>query len=158
LKIENYKLKIASGFTLMELLVGIGILSILSTIAIWHWSGYRGREALSKDRMGVIAMFEEARSLSLASKSNSAFGVHMSSTTVSIFKGNIYDSGSSENINYSLNSSVEFYSINLTSGESDIIFKRLLGSAENSGTVKLFLLDEVNSSTTITILESGVVQ
>lgn len=142
----------------MELLVGIGILSILSTIALWHWSGYRGREALSKDRMAVLAMFEEARSLSIASKSNSSFGVHMSSTTVSVFPGETFDSGNSENINYSLNSSVEFYSIDLSFGGNDVIFKRLSGSVENFGTVKLFLLDDVNSSTTITILESGVVQ
>jgi len=146
------------GFTLLELLITIAILSIISALTLWHWSGYKGREALSKDKMGIMAFMEEARSLSVASKNNSEFGVHIASSTITLFEGSSYSAGAPENINYSMNSAVEIYSINLSNGGEDIVFNRLSGENSDFGNIILRLYNDSNASTTITILKSGVVQ
>lgn len=147
-----------SGFTLIELVLGISILGILMLIGTWHWRGAENEQALSKDTLGLISIFEEARSLAVSSKSNSAFGVHMSSSTISVFQGDTYTGSNTIITNYNLNSLVQVYSINLNGGGNNVFFERLTGNTSQNGNIKLSLINDASSSSTVTILASGIVQ
>jgi len=56
LKIKNYKLKITSGFTLVELLVVVSIIGVLVTIAVQNFRSaqMRGRDAVRKSDLKNI--------------------------------------------------------------------------------------------------------
>ena len=146
------------GVTILEILFSVAIFLILLSISISHWKGLASGEALFKDRAGVVSFFEQARSLSVSSKSNTTFGINISSTTVTLFKGSVYNPADSENKYYTFNSLVQAYSVVLNGGGYNVLFSRLSGNTSQYGTIRISLINNSNSSTTITILGSGVVQ
>jgi prepilin-type N-terminal cleavage/methylation domain-containing protein len=148
----------SAGFTLLETLIALVIFSALLLIAVSHWSLLTKSQALSKDRLGAISMFEQARAMAVASKSNSGYGVNISSTTVTIFKGSVYNPSDSDNMFYNLNSLVQVYSISLAGGGSNVLFERLSGNTSQSGNIRISSISDPTSSTTVTIFTSGVVQ
>ena len=146
------------GFTLLELVVGIAILFILLLVGVWHWGSISREQALSKDRLTLMSLFEEARSLAVSSKSNSAYGINFSSTTAIVFQGNPYNGSNTVLNTYGLNNLVQISAVNLSGGGFNVYFERLTGNTGQSGSIKLSLINDANSSSTITILGSGIVQ
>ena len=159
MKIENFKLKTNNkGVTLLEVLFSIAILASLSLIGIWYFSQANAEQALEKDRQGVVAILREARSLALSSKEALTYGVHIEEFQTVLFKGSTYNAGEVENRVQTLNSKVHIDNISITGGGSDIVFSRLTGETLNDGTIRLSLINNSLSSTTITIENTGVIK
>lgn len=149
--------KSKSGFSLIEILIVIGILGMLLSMSFYFFPAFGKRDALEKDVAGLVAMMREARSSSVLSKNASAFGVHLQENKAVLFEGDSYVSGgpNEEVMQFSKKVYLSSYSLNM--GGSDIVFDRLTGNTSNYGTVTLSLKDN-STSTTITILETGVVK
>jgi prepilin-type N-terminal cleavage/methylation domain-containing protein len=145
------------GFTLLETLISLSILAILLTIALWYFKGATGTEALKKDRQGLVAILEEARSLSLSSKEADVYGVRVEASQATLFKGDVYNTTADNKI-HQFNSAVQASSYSLNGGGRDIVFSRLTGSTENFGIVTLSLTREPLSSTTVTVKSTGVIE
>ena len=158
MRYNNLKLKNEWGFGLLELLISISIVGILSLIGIWYFTRATGAEALKKDTQGVVAIINEARALSLASKNALKYGVHLEEFQTVLFEGDTYLAGAATNKYQSFNQRVHKLSHSLNGGGDEIIFSRLTGETEDFGTITLSLIDDVMSSTTVSINESGVVQ
>jgi len=145
------------GFTLMEILVVIGIFIVIFSITFYFFGGLDKKESLEKDVSGVIALIRNARLLSIASKNTSVFGIHFESGKAVLFEGSIYVVGGSNQKVVDLSKKVYISSYSLNNGGPDIIFSRLVGDTLNYGTVTLSLKDN-STLTTITILKTGVIQ
>ena len=144
--------------TLIELLVSIFIIAVVAAIFISAFSTFRENSQLSEAHSAIIGMIKDARSRTLSSRGNSAYGVHFETAKTVLFKGDIYNPADASNEPYFLPTSVQISTINLTGGAVDTVFTRLLGTTTASGTVTISSKRDVGSTRVITILCTGNAQ
>lgn len=145
------------GFTITEVIVSVSIMIVLlGTILFIFKDDNEG--VLKKEAESLISLLNEAKSLSMSSKEALKYGVHIESSRAIIFSGEQYVSGGPNQKFHYFNSNIGVQNISLNGGGSQILFERLSGITENYGSIKLFLKNNTNSSTTIFILQSGVIE
>ena len=150
-------MKKIKGFTLVEILVVIAIISVISGITFYFFGNANDRQVLEKNVSGVTSLIRNARLLSVASKNASVFGIHFESDKAVLFEGSSYSAGSPFERIIDLSREVYIPSYSLNGGGSDVVFSRLVGETINYGTVTISLKDN-STSTVITILKTGVIQ
>lgn len=141
----------------MELLIVIIIMTIIMGVSFYFIPQWGKKDALEKDVAGLTAFLRDARLVSVSSKNASSFGIHLESDKVVLFEGNSYVAGGANEKIMDFSGKVYLYSYSLNLASPDIVFDRLTGVTSNFGTITLSLKDN-SASTTITILQTGVVQ
>ncbi len=136
----------------MELLISISILSIIFIMSLYFFSKTNKAESLEKDKDAVVAFLREARNLAYSSKNSSDIGVHIETDKLTIFEGGSFVQNNNQKKLF-----LSKYTLISSSTYGDVIFNHLKGDTLNFGNVVLSLKDN-STSTTITILKSGVVQ
>jgi Tfp pilus assembly protein FimT len=155
-KIKNQK---NSGFTLVELLIILGIL-IITTTAVPAYRNFQKESDLINSAEEIINILRVAQSKTLASEQDSQWGVYFSTTTApnqyTLFKGVDYVSRDiSFDQNYTLSSSVEIYEIILTESSSETVFNKLTGTTNNYGSISSRLITDYSKTKTIIVESSG---
>ncbi len=144
------------GFTLVEILVVIGIIFLLSIITFSSFSNLNKKELLDKESLKVLSIIQDARSLTLSSKNSSQYGVYFEGDKVTFFAGDSYNPLNSDNLITDLSSQVIISSINLDGGGLELVFERLNGRTQQFGTVVMELVSDSSSSKTIRVFETGL--
>jgi len=146
------------GFTLIEILVTITILFVLFTITFTSFANLLRHEAIQRDTATLHTLLETARSRTLASDNAQQYGVYFNTdqSQAELFRGSSYTPSSVELI-HTLHGTVIFDTINLAHSSSSVVFYRLTGSTDNSGTVSLINTAET-ASTTLQIQETGIIE
>lgn len=144
------------GVSLVEVLIVIGILAIIAALTFETYISVNANKALDFDAQRIIAELSQARSLTLGSKNGTEWGIHVASTSVTLFEGDAYIEGASGNMVSSLNPVVRISNISLYGGGADIVFKRLTGNTNVTGTILLSNVASSSVSRVITIYGSGV--
>ena len=126
------------GFTAIELVVVVAILSLIIGVVLAQFSKSREREVLKSATNNILSSVQKARSQTLASLDSSSYGVHFESSQVIIFKGVSFSSGDPDNevmpiIGPATISNVTLGGVSGSSGE--IYFSRLSGTPSKTGTV-----------------------
>lgn len=146
------------AFTLMEILIVIAVTSIVLTIVVSAFNNVAKTQALDKDYISIASIIDQAKSLSINSKSASQYGVYFSSSTVSLFKGADYFTGVVSQA-YTLNNKVHVAEINLVGSSTDqFVFDRLTGYSSASGTVSVALKEASSTSRLIRIYSTGTIE
>lgn len=145
------------GVTLVELLVAIAILVTIAAIGVAVFSRLTGQTALDASVQQVLSVFEEARSRTLASENDQQFGVHVTVSSVVLFIGNTYSAGASTNEVTTLVRRVSISDISMTGGATDVVFERLTGKANVTGTITLTLASDTSQTQVLTINSTGLV-
>lgn len=145
------------GFSLTEIVIVIAIISMLAALSVVSYSNLNSEQAVQKDAALVLSILNQARSETLSSRNNLQYGVHLASDAVTLFVGDNYSSSTSTNLVYSLNKAVAL-SVSLSGGGSDVVFKRLTGETDQSGTVTIALKSSATSTKSLTIYKTGLVQ
>ncbi len=141
--------------TLMEILIAIAIIMVLSALTYGTFNTIGATKAIDTNTQQALLELQKARSLALASKNETQFGVHFATSTITLFEGPSYAS-SATTTPTSLNSAVTITSIALTGGGSDVIFDRLTGKTSQSGTVTLTVTGKLTQSKTVKIYATGI--
>ena len=136
------------GFTILEILFGIAILAIAITIVALSFSKINQSAALEKSVDTAISVFNEARSLTLASKSATSFGVRIESTELVLVPTNTITT---------FNNLVGVRNININGG-STVTFKRLTGATDNIGSFEIYLKDAPTVYRIVTITATGITE
>src|SRR3989338_6771694 len=123
------------GFSLVEVIVVLAILAIISAIGVTSLSNLNKSEALTVEAEKVISLITKARSLTLAAKDGSVYGVHFEERKAVLFTGSTYASGASTNQTQLLNDVVKISAVSLAGGGTKVVFKKLTGSTAQFGTV-----------------------
>ncbi len=150
-------LKNKKGISAIEILIAIATIGVLAAIAVGSISSYRNQQALKDTADDVVSLINRAHSNTLAGDSQLSWGVHFTSSAMTLFSGSSYSSGASGNVVVPISSAVTLSSISLNGAGSDIIFNRLYGDTNQYGTITVQLSSDATKTRTITITKPGVV-
>lgn len=149
-----------TGFTLVEVLIVIAVLSILSTVIAFDFISFRKTSNLDNNVQEFVSVLKLAQNKSLSSENYSKYGVYIN-TVVSpnqytLFAGDTYASNPSSYHIYYLQNNAEFYGISMGGG-NEIVFDKLTGASEESGSVSIRINTDVSNNKTVYITSSGMV-
>lgn len=140
------------GFTLVELLLILGILALLFGVIGSIASNTYPKNTLRSEVDVVLQTIRHAQALTLARKQDSVWGVHLTSSNLTLFAGTTYGT---RNTLYDQTHSVPS-GITL-SGLTDIVFEALKGTTTNTGTITL-MADATSQIINLVVNENGVVE
>ncbi len=143
---------------MLEILVAISIMTLAVTIVAFSFSKLNSKQALDKSADLVVSILDEARSLTLSSAGDSQYGVYFEDSQVTLFKGATYLPSDPVNVVTSLHPLVSIRDITLSGGGTSVVFKRLTGNTNQTGTAEVFLKASSTTFRTITISGTGIVE
>ena len=146
------------GMTLLEILIVISIGAFLITTSFSSFFSLSKREVLRGEAFQVLSVITRARSQTLASKNDTQYGVHLATSSITMFSGSAYVANNSGNIVIKLNSAVSIATTTLSGSGSDIIFNRLSGTTSQYGTTTISLVKDTAQYKMIVIYSTGIAE
>lgn len=143
------------GFTLVELVVGVGIMMVLVGLSVAGFQAYARYQQYQQAVGNVLATLNDARVQARAAESGQAHGVKLFTSNVVTFLGSTYTSSSLTNRTYTFDN-VRIIP-ELTGGATQVVFEALTGRPMVTGTISVVGTQHL-ATTTITITGSGVIQ
>ncbi len=144
------------GFTLIELLISIAIVTFVAAAGLASFTSSRNVRELTTSGQNVLSILRLAQSRALAGSDNSSWGVHFTSSQYILYRGPTY-AGSGSTEPFTLPSSIEIANIALVGGGADVLFNRLDGKTNQSGTLDVRVKSSTGTVFSITINGSGKV-
>ena len=142
-----------TGFSLIEIIIVLSIITVLATIVTLSFSSIGSKQALEKTTVSIISILDEAKSMALSSKDFSDYGVRIESDKLTTFKGSF----GMENEVYNIPSLVKISSFSIGGG-NDIIFKKVSGSTSATGTITISVINDSSEYDMIQISQTGLVE
>lgn len=141
------------GFTLIEIIVVILVLSVAAVLVIPAWKSFSDNVNLGNAEQMLEAKIKLAKNYSLGSLGDSVYGIHFDvlNNRFVLFSGGAFIDGAPTNQIFNLPSNVEIYSVGLSGGGNDLVFGRLTGGTNNSGTVGIRIKTDNSKSRQIAI-------
>ena len=97
-------LRKSSGFTLLEVVISIGIIMTLSSVVLSSMSTFRASQTLDAAVEKTLSAFSLSRLDTISSKNDSAYGVRVLQDRVTYFKGTVYPgNGDVNNLDFANN-------------------------------------------------------
>ncbi len=146
-----------SGFTLIEMLLAVSIIFLMSGLILGPFSQFRTQKTLDATVEEVFAAFSRAHIDTISSLQDSQYGVHLDADKVVYFVGTTYVPGAVTNSEYELSSVIEIGSITLVGGVSDVIFQRLSGATNQSGTFEIRAKSDTTRKVVVTVNGTGAI-
>lgn len=137
------------GFSLLEVLLSVAIISFLAGLSMPIYAGFHTRNSMDLAAQSIAQALRRAEAYSQAVKGDSQWGVRVASGTATLYKGSSYalrDTAYDENITIPGNVAV--------SGLSEVVFTKLSGAPSTTGTVTL---STTNQTRNISINAKGMV-
>jgi len=142
-----YKRRTARAFTLIEILLVVGILAILITITLPLSLDFYKSQQLDTNTQGIIQTLRRAQLKAMAIEDDSKFGVYLTNDSYILFKGNSY---AGREIQYDEVSDLP--PILTISGLSEVVFSKVEGAPDVVGNI---LISSDIESRAININEVG---
>ena len=147
--------KHSRGFTMIEMLVVIVIMSVLASVILPSLLNFRRSSLLNTETQEVVTLVNRARLLSVSSKNDERFGVHFEPSKLVLFQGATYTDGVATNEEHYFDSAISS-ATSINGGGSEILFAKVTGAASQTATTTL-LFTGTTASSTVLIRKSGVV-
>lgn len=144
-----------NGFSVVELLIVIAISLGIGSVAFFSYNTFSGYQTLEKQTDTAHSYIEKARLQALNSKNFSEYGIKFSSSTITLFEGDVYSAVATSNIVYTLSSRITVNSISLTGNATELYFKNVTGEPSATGTI-VFKLNNATSTKTIRLYGTGL--
>lgn len=150
------KSKASSGFTALELLIVIAIMAILLAVIVPSFLNFRRSSLLNTETQQLVTMINRARLLSVSSKNDDRFGIHLEAGKVVLFQGATYATSSPTNEVHAFDPALTLSSVAINGGGSELLFEKVTGATSQNATTTL-LVTGTTASTTVLVLPTGVV-
>jgi len=151
-----------NGFTLIELVVTLAIITVVSVVMFTSLFGWKSQADLVNVTKQAGALLREAASNAMTQEKGTAWGVHFDNATgttpfYALFASSTYSTSSVVG-SYNLPTSVGYLTSTLPVGSSkDIAFEHLSGDASASTSIGFYLLGDPTQSSTISVASTGAV-
>lgn len=138
------------GFSVIEAITVIGIMLILFGIMMYSYNIISSRKHVEVITDSISTKLEQAKIDSISGKNGQSSGVHFNTTGYVYFSGSSFNPSDVTNSSSSVPTRIQITK-SFSSGGNDIIFTRITGIPNATGTIQIS--DTVNplSSSTITI-------
>ena len=154
--VSRNRFRRTAGYSLVELIIVIAVISIIFGIVSVTVSSYAARQSLSSFHQEVIENINTARVSTLASLNDTVYGVYVGTTSIAFFSGTSYSPSDPNNSYLNYTSKITATS-SLSGGTSTVVFDRLTGEASAFGDIIIF--DRSSAAyATVTIFASGLVE
>lgn len=140
-----------AGFTLLEVLLSVAIMSIIAAMSLPVLAAFNDRNNLDLAAQGIASQLRRAGTYSRGVSGDSQWGVHMQSGAVTLYKGASFASRDTAYDEPTVISGPV-----AVTGLSDVVFSKLSGLPSQSGSVTLTNTN-TNDVRTITINAQGMV-
>lgn len=144
------------GLSLVELIIAVAIFVFLFTFGLKAFSSLLNQQLLKKASSNVEILLQEAKSKTLSAVDASNYGVYFEPTRVTLFKGTTFVPLDSNNEEIVFDEKINISDISL-GGASSVVFEKLTGDADNSGTITISFVSDLSKFRTITIEPTGVI-
>ena len=135
------KRKPNTGFTLIEALIVIGLLSLIGILGIPFYQSFQIQSQLDTSTLIVLQALNSARIESLSSTNNADHGVRIEPHRIITFVGSTFAPSDPQNFSVDLPNSVALS----TSFGADIVFARRTGETLQTGTVSVSALSTAHT-------------
>ncbi|MEK7083399.1 MAG: prepilin-type N-terminal cleavage/methylation domain-containing protein [Patescibacteria group bacterium] len=144
------------GFTLIEIVIVIAIIVILGTAVLVSFNESRNVRDLTTSSQNALSILRLAQARTLAGENDSAWGIRLASNQITLFEGDTFAGSPFTNI-YPLPNSMQITNISLNGGGIDVVFKRVTGETDQTGTFLLSVINSPSNSFSVTIDSLGKV-
>lgn len=138
------------GFTLVEMMLSVGILSLLAGLSLPVYQSFQNRNELDLNTQNLVSALRRAQTYARGMHGDSQWGVSVQSNTITLFKGTSY---ATRDTAYDETSAIS--ASTATSGLTEIMFAKLSGAPATTGNVTLTSTN--NDVRTVTINAKGMV-
>ena len=144
-------MKQTPGFTLIEILLSVAIISLITGMSLPVLASFNDRNDLDLTAQSIGSQLRRAQTYARGMNGDSQWGVHAQSGSATLFKGTVY---ASRDTTYDETTTI---STTVTvGGLSDIIFTKLDATPSTTGNITLTNVN-TNETRTITINAKGTV-
>jgi len=149
------------GFTLIEILVVVGIIILFLAMSVFQFRSFQQGSHLQNTTREAAATLRLAQSRTLASEGDAQYGVHFDTTTTphqyTLFQGPSYGARIIAKDEITLvNKEIEISAIALGVG-NEVVFLRLSGQASVEGTITFRRILDPTRTAIVTVLSSGAI-
>ncbi len=148
------------GFSYIEVLITIGVLGIIFVGSIPIFKSFQKNSDLEIDTGKIVSKLRLAQKKTVSSVGESQWGVYLDAIAVPgeiiLFKGSSFatrDSAYDETSK--LLDTVQFDSVDIFGGGTEVVFERLTGMTSQAGTTTIVLLSDASKTSSIFIDNSG---
>ncbi len=146
------------GFTVLEILIVLGISAIIGTISFLSLANVRQSQSLESTAGSVVAVLRDAQSKSMSQEGGLEWGVRFENSmdgrdAYYLVSGPTFTGAQSTAV---LPASVEFFDP-VRGTVKDIIFSKITGKPENSATIILKLANNSSIAKNININAQGTI-
>ncbi len=149
-------LYVKSGFSLIEILIVLSIISIVLSITIIAGRNFSYSVDLENTVKSIDMKIKLAKSRSISALNGTSYGVHFESNKIVVFEGDTFDAFASTNEVFTFSDNIKInIPVNLVGGGNDLIFNRLIGSTNNSGNINIEVINDPSKTKQIVINSNG---
>lgn len=145
--LDRYK---RSGFTIIELILSVGVLSILLMITVPLTQRYITRNNIDVSANVVVQDLYRAQNLARSGENNGNWGVRVQNGSATVFQGDSYASR-----NQAKDESYSFASSIIVTGQNEYVFNKFSGKPVSSGSTTLTIK---NDTKLISVSSDGVIE
>lgn len=142
------------GFSLLEIIGAFAVLLVITAIVVGGFLRFKHGSELTLVKEHALSQLREAKTRTLASRDNAAWGARFEIDRVILFK-ETYSAGDSKNETVMMPNAVEISAITLNGGGGDVVFKRLTGETDQYGTITIRLKNDLAQIRAIIITSTG---
>lgn len=139
------------GFTLIEMMLSVGIMSLLAALALPLYATFASRNNLAVTAQSLASMLRRAEVYARANYGDNQWGVNIQSSAVTLFQGTSYATRNS-----GLDETLTIPGGVSSSYSGDIVFSKLSGAPSTTATITMSST-AVSTTQTVSINAKGMV-
>lgn len=147
---------VSEGFTIIEVIISVGILSLIGALALVSFINSRNIRELTTSGQNVLSILRIAQSKTLGGEDNLPWGVRLERSQTILFRGPTF-AGATFIQTHALPANLEIVNISLNGGGDDVIFKKVSGVTDQWGSFQVRVRSEPTMIFPVTVAPSGKV-
>ena len=145
---------------MLEILVVFVLVAIISSMSFSSYRTWQKHVLLTNTRDEIKSALVRAQQYATAAAGNSSWGMHLATSSYTMFVGDFYNENSPENKTWTLSgveivNSYSTFSDGAGDYSADVVFSKFDGDTYNTGTVSIIISEQPSFSKSVIVQSSG---